>query len=52
MDWIRSFNDVGMTDVASVGGKNASLGETMLAIVEAEKAIDTAEASHVVGANR
>jgi len=27
MDWIRSFDDVGMTDVASVGGKNASLGE-------------------------
>jgi pyruvate,water dikinase len=27
MNWIRSFDDVGMGDVASVGGKNASLGE-------------------------
>ena len=27
MHWIQSFDDVGMTDAASVGGKNASLGE-------------------------
>jgi len=27
MDWIRWFDDVGMTDISSVGGKNASLGE-------------------------
>ena len=32
MDWIRSFDDVGMTDVASVGGKNASLGEMRRAL--------------------
>jgi pyruvate,water dikinase len=32
MDWIRSFNDVGMTDIASVGGKNASLGEMRRAL--------------------
>jgi hypothetical protein len=25
MNWIRSFDDVGMTDVVSVGGKNAPL---------------------------
>jgi pyruvate,water dikinase len=25
--WIRPFDDIGMTDLASVGGKNASLGE-------------------------
>lgn len=27
MDWIRWFDEVGMGDVAAVGGKNASLGE-------------------------
>ena len=32
MEWIRSFDDVGMTDVASVGGKNASLGEMRRAL--------------------
>jgi pyruvate,water dikinase len=32
MDWTRSFDDVGMTDVASVGGKNASLGEMRRAL--------------------
>ena len=32
MDWIRSFDDVGMTDVPSVGGKNASLGEMRRAL--------------------
>jgi pyruvate,water dikinase len=32
MNWIRSFDDVGMTDVASVGGKNASLGEMRRAL--------------------
>jgi pyruvate, water dikinase len=32
MIWIRSFDDVGMTDVASVGGKNASLGEMRRAL--------------------
>jgi len=26
MNWTRSFDDVGMTDVALVGGKNASIG--------------------------
>lgn len=25
--WIRWFNDIGMSDIAQVGGKNASLGE-------------------------
>ena len=32
MNWIPSFDDVGMTDVASVGGKNASLGEMRRAL--------------------
>ncbi len=32
MNWIQSFDDVGMTDVASVGGKNASLGEMRRAL--------------------
>ncbi len=32
MNLIRSFDDVGMTDVASVGGKNASLGEMRRAL--------------------
>jgi pyruvate,water dikinase len=32
MNWIRSFDDVGMTDIASVGGKNASLGEMRRAL--------------------
>jgi len=32
MDWIRWFDDVGMSDVASVGGKNASLGEMRRAL--------------------
>jgi len=32
MNWIRSFDEVGMTDVASVGGKNASLGEMRRAL--------------------
>ncbi len=32
MNWIRSFDDVGMSDVASVGGKNASLGEMRRAL--------------------
>lgn len=32
MIWIRSFDDVGMTDIASVGGKNASLGEMRRAL--------------------
>jgi pyruvate,water dikinase len=32
MNWIRWFDDVGMTDVASVGGKNASLGEMRQAL--------------------
>jgi pyruvate,water dikinase len=32
MNWIRWFDDVGMTDVASVGGKNASLGEMRRAL--------------------
>jgi pyruvate, water dikinase len=32
MNWIRSFDDVGVTDVASVGGKNASLGEMRRAL--------------------
>jgi pyruvate, water dikinase len=32
MSWIRSFDDVGMTDVATVGGKNASLGEMRRAL--------------------
>ena len=32
MNWIRSFDDVGMTEVASVGGKNASLGEMRRAL--------------------
>jgi hypothetical protein len=32
MNWIRSFDDVGMADVASVGGKNASLGEMRRAL--------------------
>jgi phosphoenolpyruvate synthase/pyruvate phosphate dikinase len=27
MNWIRSFDEVGMADVALVGGKNAPLGE-------------------------
>ncbi len=30
--WIRWFDDVGMDDVASVGGKNASLGEMRRAL--------------------
>jgi pyruvate,water dikinase len=32
MDWIRSFDDVGMNDVAVVGSKNASLGEMRRAL--------------------
>ncbi|MET0212513.1 MAG: phosphoenolpyruvate synthase, partial [Vicinamibacterales bacterium] len=32
MNWIQSFDDVSMTDVASVGGKNASLGEMRRAL--------------------
>jgi pyruvate,water dikinase len=32
MNWIRWFDDVGMTDVAAVGGKNASLGEMRRAL--------------------
>ena len=32
MTWIRWFDDIGMTDVASVGGKNASLGEMRRAL--------------------
>lgn len=32
MDWIRPFDDIGMGDVASVGGKNASLGEMRRAL--------------------
>jgi pyruvate, water dikinase len=32
MNWIRWFDDVGMSDVASVGGKNASLGEMRRAL--------------------
>ena len=32
MIWIRSFDDVGLTDIASVGGKNASLGEMRRAL--------------------
>jgi len=32
MNWIQSFDDVGMTDVVSVGGKNASLGEMRRAL--------------------
>jgi pyruvate,water dikinase len=32
MNWVRSFDDVGMTDVAVVGGKNASLGEMRRAL--------------------
>jgi len=38
MDWTRSFDDVGTTDVASALNPDSVL-ETMLAIVEAEKAI-------------
>ena len=30
--WIRWFDDVGMDDVATVGGKNASLGEMRRAL--------------------
>lgn len=30
--WIRWFNEIGMADVALVGGKNASLGEMTLAL--------------------
>jgi phosphoenolpyruvate synthase/pyruvate phosphate dikinase len=26
MTWVQSFHDIGLTDVSSVGGKNASLG--------------------------
>jgi len=33
MRWIRRFEDVGMTDVALVGGKNASLGELLRNLV-------------------
>ncbi len=29
MPWIRWFRDVTLDDVASVGGKNASLGEML-----------------------
>jgi hypothetical protein len=48
---IRWFDDISIADVATVGGKNASLGEmrgslnpdsllkTMVAIVEAERAL-------------
>jgi pyruvate,water dikinase len=32
MIWLRWFDDVGMTDVAIVGGKNASLGEMRRAL--------------------
>ena len=32
MIWIRSFDEVGMGDIASVGGKNASLGEMRRAL--------------------
>ena len=32
MNWIQSFDDVGMTDAASVGDKNASLGEMRRAL--------------------
>ena len=32
MNWIRSFDDVGMADVATVGGKSASLGEMRRAL--------------------
>ncbi len=31
--WIKQFRDVGLSDVASVGGKNASLGELLRALV-------------------
>ena len=33
MRWIRQLREVGMSDVASVGGKNASLGELLRALV-------------------
>ena len=32
MAWVRWFDDIGMTDVATVGGKNASLGEMRKAL--------------------
>jgi pyruvate,water dikinase len=32
MEWIRWFDDVGMSEVASVGGKNGSLGEMRRAL--------------------
>ncbi len=32
MNWIRSFDEVGMADVSLVGGKNASLGEMRRAL--------------------
>lgn len=32
MPWIRWFNELGIADVPSVGGKNASLGEMMRAL--------------------
>ena len=32
MTWIRWFDDIGMADVATVGGKNASLGEMRRAL--------------------
>ena len=31
--WTRQLRDVGLTDIASVGGKNASLGELLRALV-------------------
>jgi pyruvate,water dikinase len=35
MSWIRWFDEVGIEDVASVGGKNSSLGELHRRLVEA-----------------
>jgi pyruvate, water dikinase len=32
MAWVRWFDDIGMSDVATVGGKNASLGEMRKAL--------------------
>lgn len=35
MTLVRWFDDIGMTDVATVGGKNASLGEMRRALTPA-----------------
>lgn len=32
MDWVLNFSEVGLTDIARVGGKNASLGELIGAL--------------------